>query len=340
MARAFVTGITGQDGSYLAEALLDRGWEVHGLATSSPASAASTTPAGMPSASPASASPASGVTIHVGDLTDAPFLASVLDEVRPDLVVNLAGISSVAASWADPVRCAEVTGLAAVTLLELAWRLQERHGIPVRWLQASSAEIFGQPKLAAGEAISERTPIAPVSPYGAAKAFAHVTTGVYRTRGMHASTVILFNHESPRRPHAFVTRKITSTVAAIVQGRADKLVLGNQDARRDWGWAPDYVEAMVRAAEHDRADDFVVATGVAHSVGDFVAAAFAGAGIRDWASLVETDPALVRPTDPAVLVGDASKARAELGWTPTVGFEELVARMVAHDLGHSTDSAD
>ena len=323
MRRVLITGITGQDGSYLAEALLARGWEVHGLARHPQP--------GMPSAS----CPAH-VTVHVGDLTDTPFLADVLEDVRPDVVVNLAGISSVAASWADPVRCAEVTGLAAVTLLDLAWQLQERHGIPVRWLQASSAEIFGQPDLAAGEAITERTPIAPVSPYGAAKAFAHLTTGVYRARGMHASTVILFNHESPRRPHAFVTRKITATVAAIVAGRADKLVLGNRDARRDWGWAPDYVEAMVRAIEHDRADDFVVATGVAHSVGDFVAAAFAGAGIRDWESLVETDPALVRPTDPAVLLGDASKARQELGWTPTVGFEELVARMVAHDLGHLT----
>jgi len=321
MRRVLITGVTGQDGSYLAEALLDRGWEVHGLAASPPAS--------MPSAScPAQA------TVHVGDLTDTPFLAGVLEDVRPDVVVNLAGISSVAASWADPVRCAEVTGLAAVTLLELTWQLQQRHGIPVRWLQASSAEIFGQPNLAAGEAITERTPIAPVNPYGAAKAFAHLATGVYRARGMQASTVILFNHESPRRPHAFVTRKITATVAAIVAGRADKLVLGNRDARRDWGWAPDYVEAMVRAIEHDRADDFVVATGVAHSVGDFVAAAFAGAGIRDWEGLVETDPELVRPADPGVLVGDASKARAELGWTPTVGFEELVARMVAHDLGH------
>jgi GDPmannose 4,6-dehydratase len=196
-------------------------------------------------------------------------------------------------------------------------------------VQASSAEVFGQPATSPQD---EDTPVRPVNPYGAAKAYAHLMTGVYRSRDLHASSLVLYNHESPRRPRHFVTRKITSTVAAIARGEADRLVLGNLDARRDWGWAPDYVDAMVRAARADRPADYVVATGEGHTVRDFVAAAFAAAGIDDWAGLVEVDPAFVRPADATDLTGDATRARRELGWAPTVGFTELVARMVEADL--------
>ncbi len=199
-------------------------------------------------------------------------------------------------------------------------------------MQASSAEIFGQP---ARSPQDEDTPVRPVNPYGAAKAFAHLACGVLRGRGLHAAAVILYNHESPLRPRHFVTRKITATVAAIARGEADRLELGNLDARRDWGWAPDYVDAMVRAARADRPGDYVVATGVAHSVRDFVAAAFTHAGITDWEPLVHVDQSLVRPVDATELVGDATRAAKELGWTPTVGFEEVVARMVDADLRSS-----
>jgi GDPmannose 4,6-dehydratase len=238
-------------------------------------------------------------------------------------------VSSVAQSWAEPDLTARVNGAAAVALLESALQAQDKHGRPVRFVQASSAEIFGEP---ATSPQTEDTPVRPVNPYGAAKAYAHLAVDVYRRRGLHAVSAILYNHESPRRPEQFVTRKITRGVAAIAHGRADHLTLGNLDARRDWGWAPDYVDAMVRAARADQPADYVVATGVGHTVRDFVAAAFTAAGIDDWEPLVRTDPALVRPADPADLVGDATRARTRLGWAPTVTFEELVRRMVAADL--------
>ena len=192
-------------------------------------------------------------------------------------------------------------------------------------VQASSAEIFGEPERSPQD---ERTPVRPVNPYGAAKAYAHLMVDVYRHRDLHAVSVILYNHESPRRPTTFVTRKITSTVAAIAAGRAERLTLGNLDARRDWGWAPDYVDAMVRATRHDVPGDYVVATGRAHSVRDFVAAAFEHAGVTDWEPLVEVHADFIRPADPSLLVGDATVARERLGWSPTVTFEDLVGRMV------------
>jgi GDPmannose 4,6-dehydratase len=196
-------------------------------------------------------------------------------------------------------------------------------------VQASSAEIFGQPDHSPQD---ESTPVRPVNPYGAAKAYAHLMVDVYRRRDLHAVSAILYNHESPCRPPEFVTRKITSTVAAIAAGRADRLVLGNLDARRDWGWAPDYVDALVRAARTEQPQDFVVATGESRSVREFAAAAFARAGITDWAPLVSSDPALMRPADAVELRGDATRAREVLGWSPAVGFAELVAHMVDADL--------
>jgi GDPmannose 4,6-dehydratase len=314
--RALVTGITGQDGGYLAERLLSEGYEVHGLVHDGDAAVADLL-ARCPS-----------VTLHSGDLQSGPSLAAAVVAADPDEIYNLAGISSVAFSWEQPVLTADVTALGAARLLDEARLLQEQRGRPVRFVQASSAEIFGN----VGGVQDESTPLAPTSPYGAAKAYAHQLCGLYRSVGVYAVSMVLFNHESPRRPPTFVTRKITQTVALIAQGKASALVLGNLDARRDWGWAPDYVDAMVRAARASTADDYVVATGEAHSVRDFALAAFARVGITDGADRIRVDPALVRPGDPPVLVGDATRARTVLGWAPTVTFEELVGRMVDADL--------
>jgi GDPmannose 4,6-dehydratase len=312
-----VTGATGQDGSYLVDRLADEAAEIHALVR--PGDDAAT----------ALAERHPDITLHTGDLADATRLAAVVVAAEPDEIYHLAGISSVAQSWQQPVATGTVTGLATAALLQSAWEFSQRAGRPVAFVQAASGEIFGDP---ASSPQDESTPIAPVNPYGAAKAYAHHLVGVYRGRGLHACSAILYNHESPRRPDTFVTRKITRTVAAIARGDAQELVLGNLDARRDWGWAPDYVDAMMRAARHERADDYVIATGRAHAVRDFVAAAFAAAGIADWAGQVRTDPALYRPVDATELVGDSGRARRELGWAPTVEFGEIVARMVRADL--------
>ena len=309
-AAAFITGIGGQDGTYLAERLVADGMEVHALVLEAD---------GHPAHCP------EHVVLHAGDLGDVEATRQLVREIAPREVYNLAAISSVAQSWDEPDRTAHVNGQAAVALMESA-----RLVGGVRFVQAASAEIFGEP---AESPQTEATRVAPVNPYGAAKAFAHLSAGVFRQRDLHVSSLVLYNHESPRRPERFVTRKITSTVAAIARGEADELVLGNIDARRDWGWAPDYVDAMVRAARADEPADYVVATGRAHSVRDFVAAAFAAAGVGDWEPLVRQDAAFFRPVDPTELVGDASRARAVLGWEPTVAFEEIVARMVTADLG-------
>lgn len=314
---ALVTGITGQDGGYLAERLLGEGWTVHGLVR-----------AGDP-ALPELRDRCPGAVLHEGDLRDEASLARTVDAAAPDEVYHLGGISSVAYSWQHPVLTAEVTALGTARLLEQVWQHQQRRATPVRFVQAASAEVFGDPAVAPQD---ESTPVRPTSPYGAAKAYAHALVGVYRSRGLPAVSLVLYNHESPRRPPTFVTRKITQGAARIARGLQDELVLGNLDVRRDWGWAPDYVDAMVRAARHDVAGDYVVATGVAHSVREFVAAAFARAQVADWESRVRVDPALVRPADAALQVGDASRARRVLGWAPTVGFDELVGRMVDVDL--------
>ena len=314
---ALVTGITGQDGGYLAEQLIAEGCAVHGMVHGGDVGVAE-----LLARSPQ-------VVLHTGDLLDEDSLAEVLAAADPDEVYNLAGISSVAFSWEQPLLTADVTALGAARLLEQTWRHQQARGTTVAFLQASSAEMFGA---AAQVPQDERTPLQPTSPYGAAKAYAHQLVGVYRLRGLHAVSTVLYNHESPRRPPTFVTRKITQGVARIVRGEQDELVLGNLDARRDWGWAPDYVEAMVRAVRHSRPDDYVVATGRERTVKDFVAAAFARAGVSSWEHLVRVDPAFVRPVDAAVLVGDASKARRELGWAPTVAFEQIVGAMVDVDL--------
>ena len=312
MTRAFVTGIGGQDGTYLAERLLSDGVEVHALAHDE---------------EPLPNLP--GVELHSGDLTALEDVRNLVVDLAPDEVYNLAALSSVARSWDEPDLTGRVNGLAAAALMESALLVQDKQGRPVRFVQASSAEIFGEPDRSPQD---ESTPVRPVNPYGAAKAYAHLMVDVYRRRELHVVSAILYNHESPRRPPQFVTRKITSAVAAIARGRSSRLALGNLDARRDWGWAPDYVDAMVRAARAEAAGDYVVATGVAHSVREFVAAAFARAGIEEWERYVVTDPEFVRPADPTELVGDATRARTVLGWAPTVEFAELVGRMVDADL--------
>jgi GDPmannose 4,6-dehydratase len=276
------------------------------------------------------------VPLHVADLADADRVREVVAQVAPDEIYNLAGQTSVAASWADPVEAIRATGVGAVVVIDAALALQELRGSPVRVLQASSAEIFGS---ARDVPQNEQTPLAPVSPYGAAKALAHQMARIYRSRGLFVATCILYNHESPLRPQTFVTRKITAGAARIAVHGGEPLRLGNLDAARDWGWAEDYVDAMVRVCRHTEADDFVVATGTTHTVGDFVRAAFARAGIEDWQSRVEVDPAFVRPVDANVQVGDATKAAHELGWRPTVAFEEVVGRMVDHDLALQRESA-
>ncbi|MCU1476231.1 MAG: GDP-mannose 4,6 dehydratase [Subtercola sp.] len=319
MPVALITGISGQDGSYLAESLLADGYQVHGIVRNSTEENLS------------ALGSHAALTLHSVDLQAPDALENVVALTSPDEVYSLAAISSVAASWKDPVQTGAVNGQVVVRLLEAASGVQERSGHPVRVVHASSAEIFGQ---AAETPQVETTAIRPSSPYGASKAYAHLTVGVYRGRGLHASNTILYNHESPRRPETFVTRKITASVARISAGLQTGIELGNLDARRDWGWAPDYVAAMRLAAAAPNPDDYIVATGVSHTIADFLDAAFARVGIDDWSGLVAVNPEFVRPVDPAEQLGDASKAHRELGWAPSVDFETLVARMVDHDLEH------
>ncbi len=316
-ATAFVTGITGQDGGYLTERLLAEGMAVHGLVHARDQQARQ-----LLSRCP-------DVVLHEGDLSDTVRTAALIAELGPQEVYNLGGISSVGLSWQQPVLTAEVTGLGAAGVLQACWQLQEQTGRPVRVLQASSAEIFGNPDEVPQH---ELTAVRPSTPYGAAKAYAHQMTAIFRGRGLPASAVILYNHESPRRPETFVTRKITAAAARIAAGRQDSLSLGSLDVRRDWGWAPDYVDAMVRAVRHEQADDYIIATGQSHTVGEFVAAAFERAGVADWSRRVVIDPAFARTGDAREQRGDASKARSVLGWAPSYGFREIVHAMVEADL--------
>ena len=311
-----ITGITGQDGGYLAEQLLGEGARVHGLVRRG-----EVPPDHL-----------AGCTLHEVDVLDTAALSAAVRDVAPDEVYNLVGLSSVAHSWQDPVLAAELNGVVVARLLQALWSLQEDTGRQVRLLQASSAEIFAGATTAPQD---ESTPLSPRSPYGASKAFAHTMVQVFRDRGLHAVNAILYNHESPRRPPQFVTRKITSTAAAIAAGTATELVLGNLDARRDWGWAPEYVDAMVRAVRHDEPDDYVVGTGVARTVAEFVEAAFDRAGLPDWQRYVRVDPQFVRPVDAVELAGRPDRARDVLGWTPQVDFAELVDRLVDADLRSS-----
>ena len=312
--RALITGITGQDGSYLAELLLDQGYEVHGMVRRSSTEKFERIEHLR-----------ERITLHQGDLLDERSLVDTLRAARPDEVYNLAAMSFVAVSWIQPTLTAEFTGVGVTRLLEAL-----REVCPeARFYQASSSEMFGKVREMPQ---TEATPFYPRSPYGVAKAYGHHITVNYReSYGLHASSGILFNHESERRGLEFVTRKITWHAAAIKLGRAQEVRLGNLDAARDWGYAKDYVEAMWLMLQKDRADDYVVATGVRHTVRECAELAFDRVGLRADEHIV-VDESLKRPAEVDTLVGDASKARRVLGWEPRTSFEELIALMVDADL--------
>jgi GDPmannose 4,6-dehydratase len=321
MKTALITGITGQDGSYLAELLLSKGYEVWGVVRRS--SSFNTGRIDHIYQDPHT----SGTRLRLvhGDLNDASSLNRILRTVRPDEIYNLAAQSHVRVSFDIPEYTAEITALGAVRLLEAI----RETGLTPRFYQASSSELYGKVREVPQ---SETTPFHPRSPYACAKAYAFYITVNYREAyGLHASNGILFNHESPRRGETFVTRKITRAVARIKQGLQDKLFLGNLDAKRDWGHARDYVEAMWLMLQQDVADDYVIATGETYSVRQFLDEAFGHVGL-DWKKHVEIDPRYFRPAEVELLVGDASKARRVLGWAPRVGFKELVREMVDCDL--------
>jgi GDPmannose 4,6-dehydratase len=319
--RALITGITGQDGSYLAELLLEEGYEVHGMVRRS-----------STEKSERIEHLRSRVTLHQGDLFDQRSLVDTLRASRPAEIYNLAAMSYVAASWVQPTLTAEFSGIGVTRLLEAM-----REVCPeARFYQASSSEMFGKvleiPQ-------TERTPFYPRSPYGVAKAYGHFITVNYReSYDLHATSGILFNHESPRRGLEFVTRKITWHAAAIKLGLIAELGLGNTDAERDWGFAGDYVRAMWLMLQQDVASDFVIATGEAHSVRECVEIAFDQAGVPIEQHL-KTDPAMLRPAEVDHLIGDSTKARTELGWEPKMNFEQLIRMMVDADyeqLKHET----
>ncbi|HEY2507484.1 MAG TPA: GDP-mannose 4,6-dehydratase [Streptosporangiaceae bacterium] len=310
--RALITGVTGQDGWYLSRLLLADGYQVYGLVHNG-----DTAP--IPE----------GVLAIPGDLTEAADVRQAVMNALPDEIYNLGGVSSVALSWDDPLRTAEVTGLGFLRVITAVRALPAERASDVRIVQASSAEMFG----AAAGPQTEQSPLAPITPYGAAKAFAHHLARLYRGAGLSISTAILYNHESPRRPETFVTRKITRVVARIAQGEAERLSIGNLETRRDWGYAGDYARALQLIARHRVADDFVVASGETHSVADFVATAFRRIGVSDWQRLTEIDPQFRRPADAPEQRGDARKIRQELGWRPTKTFEDMVNEMVDADLG-------
>lgn len=321
MKKALITGITGQDGSYLAELLLSKGYEVHGIIRR--ASSFNTDRIDHLYRDPHERDVR--LFLHFGDLNDASSLNRILRNVKPDEIYNLGAQSHVRVSFDVPEYTAEVTALGTVRLLEAI----RETGISPRFYQASSSELYGKVREVPQ---TEETPFYPRSPYAAAKAYSFYITVNYReSYGLHASNGILFNHESPRRGETFVTRKITRAVARIQAGQQDKLFLGNLDAKRDWGFAGDYVEAMWLMLQQDTADDYVVATGETHSVREFLDVAFGHVGI-DWTKHVEIDPRYFRPAEVDLLIGDASKARQRLGWTPRVRFDELVRMMVDADV--------
>ncbi len=321
MKRALITGITGQDGSYLAELLLDKGYEVHGLMRRSSSFATSRIEhlyrdpheRDVP------------LVLHYGDLTDSSSLANVVNSVKPHEVYNLGAQSHVAVSFEMPEFTLDVTGVGVLRLLEAA-RASNRS---VRFYQAGSSEMFGK---VCESPQRETTPFHPRSPYGVAKVAAHHMTVHYReAHGLYACNGILFNHESPRRGGTFVTRKITRGIAQIMEGSADKIFLGNLDARRDWGYAPEYVEAMWLMLQQSKPDDYVIATGEMHTVREFVEVAFSLVGL-DWHDHVEIDARYFRPAEVDELCGDASKAAERLGWRPRTDFRGLARIMLAADL--------
>ncbi len=320
MKRALITGITGQDGSYLAEFLLAKGYEVHGLVRRS--STFGTERIDHIYQDPHEPNPR--LVLHYGDLTDGAGLRQVLTACQPDEVYNLGAQSHVRVSFDQPVYTCQADAIGTLRLLEAIRDL----GLPTRFYQASSSEMYGKVRETPQ---CETTPFHPRSPYGCAKLFSHWQTVNYREAyGMFCCSGILFNHESPRRGETFVTRKITRAATRIKEGLQDKLYLGNLDAKRDWGFAGDYVRAMWMMLQQDEPDDYVVATGETYSVREFLEQVFSRLEL-DWRDYVEIDPRYFRPAEVDILLGDATKARQALGWAPEVSFEGLAAMMTDHD---------
>jgi GDPmannose 4,6-dehydratase len=319
MTRALITGVTGQDGLYLSELLLAKGYEVFGLIRGQNNPKYELVEKTVP-----------GVKLLTGDLTDFSSILRALSVAQPDEIYNLGAISFVAYSWENAQLTTDVTAKGVLNMLE-ATRLWAGDDLnKVRFYQASSSEMFGKVQQVPQR---ESTLLWPRSPYGVAKVFGHYMTINYReSYGMHASSGILFNHESPRRGPEFVTRKVTQAVARISLGLQQDLTMGNLDSQRDWGFAGDYVQAMWLMLQQERADDYVISTGETHSIQELLDVAFTEVGIANWRKLVKQDPRFLRPAEVDLLIGDATKAREVLGWKPTVGFEELITMMVRNDI--------
>ncbi len=312
--RALITGVTGQDGSYLAEFLLGKGYKVYGLIRRSSVEKYERIAPFI-----------HDIELVEGDLTDQSSLDGVISSVQPDEVYNMAAQSFVPVSYSQPVLTGDVTGLGVIRILEAI----RKHYPKAKFLQASSSEMFGKVRETPQ---TEKTPFHPRSPYGVAKVFGyHITVNYRESYRMFACSAIGFNHESPRRGLQFVTRKVTCQVAKIKCGLAKKLMMGNLDAKRDWGFAGDYVRAMWMILQHPEPEDFVLATGKPHSVKELLDVAFKAAGLN-WENYIEIDPKLIRPAEVDFLCGDATKAREKLGWVPQVSFEELIKMMVEADL--------
>ena len=323
MRKAFITGITGQDGRHLAELLHSKGYKVYGMMKGQHNPRSEMIRDEFPY-----------VEIVPGDLTDLTSLVTALEYVQPDEFYNLGAISFVAMSFNQAELTANVTGLGVLRALEAVRIVGGAQNNPIRFYQASSSEMFGKVREVPQ---TELTPFHPRSPYGVAKVFGHNITMNYReSYGLYACSGILFNHEGPRRGLEFVTRKITNTAARIKLGLEKELVLGNIDAKRDWGYAGDYVKAMWLMLQQDEPDDYVVATGETHSVEEFLEITFTKIGLGNWRDYVRQDPKFFRPAEVDLLIGDPTKARTKLGWKPEVSFEQLVDMMVAHDLAYES----
>ena len=323
MRKAFITGITGQDGRHLAEFLHEKGYKVYGMMKGQNNPRAEMLRDEFPF-----------VEIVPGDLTDLTSLVTALEYVQPDEFYNLGAISFVAMSFNQAELTANVTGLGVLRALEAVRIVGGAQNNPIRFYQASSSEMFGKVREVPQ---TELTPFHPRSPYGVAKVFGHNITMNYReSYGLYACSGILFNHEGPRRGLEFVTRKITNTAARIKLGVEKELVLGNTDAKRDWGYAGDYVKAMWLMLQQDEPDDYVIATGETHSIEEFLTLAFDKVGLGDWRPYVRHDAKFLRPAEVDLLIGDPAKAKAKLGWKPQVNFEQLVEMMVQHDLEYES----
>jgi len=326
MPRALITGVTGQDGQHLAHLLHEKGYEVFGVVKGQNNPKLEMMRDEFPF-----------VEILPGDLADLPSLVKALEVAQPDEVYNLAAISFVALSWNQAELTSNLTGTGVLRMLEAVRMVGGAENNPIRFYQASSSEMFGKVREIPQ---SEKTPFHPRSPYGCAKVFGHHITVNYReSYGLYACSGILFNHEGPRRGVEFVTRKVTNAAARIRLGLQDELVMGNLDAKRDWGYAGDYVKAMWLMLQQPEADDYVIATGETHTIGELVQLAFAEVGLDDWKKYIRQDPKFFRPAEVDLLIGDASKAREKLGWEPEVTFAELVKMMVAHDLQREATKA-